>query len=141
MDLVIDNEFRKLLIPLTEDEKEKLQLSLISNGCLDAIKVWNGIIVDGHHRYEICKEYGIEFRTQNMKFVDRDEALVWALENQLARRNLDAFQRGKVVLKVKDIESEQAKKRQSQALGEPRGVKKSVKEKLPEQKWHSGLRG
>ena len=66
-ELIIDEEFRRLLVPLTDDEKEKLQLSITTNGCLDPLKVWDGMIVDGHHRYDICKEYGVEFIVQEME--------------------------------------------------------------------------
>ena len=123
-DLIIDKEFSDLLIPLTEDEREKLQMSLMADGCLDPLKVWDGIIVDGHHRYEICREYGIDFRVQEMEFRDRDEALVWALENQLARRNLNNFQRAEVALRIKGIVAEKAKEKQLSAL--KKGTEKPV---------------
>jgi len=129
-DLIIDKEFRDLLIPLTEDEREKLQVSLMADGCLDPLKVWDGIIVDGHHRYEICQEYGIEYRVQEMEFKDRDGALVWALENQLARRNLNNFQRAETALKIEAVIAAKAKEKQKR---KPQSVvQKSVEQKSVE---------
>lgn len=112
-ELITDEKFRQLLIPLTNDEIEKLRSDIVANGCLDTIKVWCGMIVDGHHRYDICQEYGIEFKIQEMEFADRDEALVWALQNQLARRNLNNFQRAETALKIKDIVAKKAKEKQT----------------------------
>jgi len=30
------------------------EANILKNGCYDPIKIWNGTIVDGHNRYEIC---------------------------------------------------------------------------------------
>ena len=53
------------LIPLSEESYNELKKSFLDNGFLrrkGLIEVWKGhdIIVDGHHRYAICKELGIE---------------------------------------------------------------------------------
>lgn len=55
MNLKINKEFEELIPPLTIEEEENLENSLKNEGCRDALVVWNGTIVDGHHRYKICK--------------------------------------------------------------------------------------
>jgi len=52
--------------------------------------VWRGILVDGHNRHEICVRLGIPFRMQELSIADdtREGAMAWAIDNQLARRNL-----------------------------------------------------
>ena len=52
--LIVDPEFKGLIRPLTTSEREQLEANLLADGCLDSIIVWDGIIVDGHNRYEIC---------------------------------------------------------------------------------------
>ena len=32
----------------------KLEDNLLQDGCREPISLWEGIILDGHHRYEIC---------------------------------------------------------------------------------------
>jgi N6-adenosine-specific RNA methylase IME4 len=86
--LSIDPEFAKWIPPLTEEEYKALELSILEEGCRDAIIVWNGVIVDGHNRYNICTNAGIPFQTKEITFQSREEAQDWIDKNQLARRNL-----------------------------------------------------
>ena len=53
-ELRIDEEFRTIIPPLSAAEYSNLEQSLRLEGCRDAITVWDGVIVDGHNRYEIC---------------------------------------------------------------------------------------
>jgi N6-adenosine-specific RNA methylase IME4 len=46
------------------------------------------VIVDGHNRYKICVQHGIEFDTVEKEFDDIDHAKDWIDMNQLGRRNL-----------------------------------------------------
>lgn len=59
--LNIDPEFKDLIPPLTTEELEMLEESIVANGCESPLIVWNGIIVDGHNRYAICHKRGIPF--------------------------------------------------------------------------------
>jgi len=88
MDLKINNELKKLIPPLTSEERVLLEQSIINEGCRDAILIWQGVIVDGHNRYEICKQHGIEYRTETKDFADESAAKVWMIDNQKGRRNL-----------------------------------------------------
>lgn len=87
MQLNIDPEFKNLLAPLTKDEYSELEKDILENGCEDTIKVWNGIIVDGHNRYSICLKHGLIFDTQEKEFDSRDQVKNWMIRHQLARRN------------------------------------------------------
>lgn len=86
--LIIDPEFRDLIPPLTVHELENLEESLLREGCREPIAVWNQIIIDGHHRYEICKRHGLSFEIQIIQFPAREDAVSWICLNQLGRRNL-----------------------------------------------------
>ncbi len=96
--LTVDPEFHALIPPLSADERAALKASLLSEGCRDALVVWNGVILDGHNRYEICLAHDIPFETVARDFETRDAAKLWIIDNQLARRNLPAYERGRLAL-------------------------------------------
>jgi len=86
--LIIDQEFKALIPPLTPDERAGLEASILTEGCRDALIVWGDILIDGHNRYEICTKHNIPYKTQQIEFASRAEARIWIRKNQLARRNL-----------------------------------------------------
>lgn len=92
-EIAISQEFKSLIPPLSETEKEQLEANLIKEGCRDPLVVWNGILIDGHNRLEICMNHGLEFKVVEKDFANKDEAKDWMDANQLGRRNLspDAF--------------------------------------------------
>ena len=88
----IDPEFQNLIPVLTTDEKEALEASLLKEGCRDALVLWDGKLLDGHSRYEICTRLNIPWKPYSMTFDNRDAAKIWIINNQLARRNLTPMQ-------------------------------------------------
>ena len=100
-ELTVDPEFRDLIPPLNEEELKLLEASLVADGCESPLIVWNGVIVDGHNRYAICRKHEIPFSIQEKNFSSRDDAMLWMLRNQLGRRNLNDYQRGEMVLVLK----------------------------------------
>lgn len=106
-DALIDVEFRSIIPPLAPEEFKALEESIIAEGCRDAIVVWKekGVILDGHNRYDICVKHSIPYRTFEKPLADRDEAILWIIDNQLGRRNLNPEQmsllRGQKYNKIK----------------------------------------
>ena len=96
----IDNEFRNYIRPLSNEEFEKLEASILSEGIRDPLVVWQGILLDGYHRYKIAQEHGLDYKTVEVELPDRDTAKEWILVNQLGRRNLTeqeaSYYRGKL---------------------------------------------
>lgn len=94
-EIKINPEFQKLIPPLKEEPKRILEELLIEHGLQDSIKTWNGYIIDGHNRYEICKKYGIPIRTTSMdlEFDHENDAKIWMIDNQFGRRDLEDYQR------------------------------------------------
>lgn len=89
--LTVDPEFADLCRPLTPEERNLLETSIIEHGCLDPIITWAGhqdTILDGHNRYEICESNGVGFKTKALKFDSREAAIEWVITNQLGKRNL-----------------------------------------------------
>jgi hypothetical protein len=84
----IDPEFQGLIPPLAPEELQQLEDNLRCDGCRDSLVVWNDILVNGHHRFEICSRLKIPFETRPIEFSSRIEAADWIDANQLGRRNL-----------------------------------------------------
>ena len=110
-DLTVDPEFRDLIPPLNEEELKLLEESLVADGCESPLIVWNGVIVDGHNRYAICRKHEIPFAIQEKNFSSRDDAMLWMLRNQLGRRNLNNYQRVELVLKFEPLVKSAAEQR------------------------------
>ena len=110
-DLAVDPEFRDLIPPLNEEELKLLEESLVADGCESPLIVWNGVIVDGHNRYAICRKHEIPFAIQEKNFSSRDDAMLWMLRNQLGRRNLNNYQRVELVLKFEPLVKNAAEQR------------------------------
>lgn len=87
-ELKIDPEFKGLIKALQPREYLQLENNILTDGCREAIITWNGIIVDGHNRYEICKRHNIPFRIKEMDFDCREAVIAWICANQLGRRNI-----------------------------------------------------
>lgn len=106
----IDQEFKNLIPPLKKEEYSQLKSSIKKEGCRDAIILWNDIIIDGHNRHEICTKENIKFKTTNKKFKDRNEVILWMIDNQLGRRNISLWDRGRLANKKVEILTPQGEK-------------------------------
>jgi hypothetical protein len=114
MQVKINDEFKNLIPELSEEEFNQLTQNIINEGCRDAIVLWQNFIVDGHNRFKICSENNIKFNTIQKEFKDQNDVIIWIINNQFGRRNLNNYQRANLELKLKDKLAEQAKKRQGQ---------------------------
>lgn len=87
-DLKVDNDFKCLIRPLSEEEYLQLEKNIKRDGCREPLVVWEDTIVDGHNRYRICKKHGIPFAVHQISFESKDDAVIWICVNQLGRRNI-----------------------------------------------------
>lgn len=88
LELKIDRDFKELIRPLFSEEYKQLEENLIADGCREPIIVWNGTIIDGHNRYEICTKRKIPFEIMEKQFASKEDAIIWICNNQLGRRNI-----------------------------------------------------
>lgn len=116
-DLKIDIEIENLLPILDEEKYKLLEEDIKKNGCINPIIVWNGIIVDGHHRYKICQANNISFKTKEMQFDNKQEAMIWAWTTQKARRNVDDGTLFKIAEKFRPYYEEKAKQNLKTSTG------------------------
>ena len=115
-DIIIDPEFRDLIPSPSKEELAGLESSIVAEGCRDSLMVWEetGILLDGHNRHEICERVGKTYTLRSMSFGSRDQAIEWVIRNQFSRRNLSAYDRAVLALKLKPIEEARAKEKQVQ---------------------------
>ena len=103
--IVVLEELRSFIPSPTDDELTQLEANIVKNGCKDALLLWETtqrvidensltpdapayILVDGHNRFKICKERGINFNVQVMRFESLKEVKDYMIDLQLGRRNL-----------------------------------------------------
>lgn len=122
----IDEEFKHLIPPLTDDEFNQLEENCIKEGIRDSLVVWTTpsgaqFLIDGHNRYKIAQSHNLEYQVKEMEFSNRDEVKVWIAKNQMGRRNLLPQVRAKLALKVKPEITRMAKERQNLGLKSDEG--------------------
>lgn len=122
MSIRIDPEFESLIPPLTADEFKQLEENCVAEGIRDPLVVWStgkpgddDILVDGHNRWKISAHHGgMIFTTKRIMFKDRDEVKKWIIQNQFGRRNLSAYDRSVLALKLKPLIQEKAKEKETE---------------------------
>lgn len=118
MNIVVNEELKAYIDPLTPEEYEALERSILTEGCRDALVLWGDVLVDGHNRYGICQKHGIAFQTvQNTRFKTLDDVHLWMIDQHLGRRSVSDFLRGVLALRKKDIV--EARRAQAAAAQDP----------------------
>lgn len=108
--VTIDSEFQSLIPPLSSEEFQQLTENCKRDGIMDSLKVWNGILIDGHNRYRIAEEWDLNYQTEEMEFPDRTAVRRWIIKNQLGRRNLNTYNRSVLALELEPIIQTEAEK-------------------------------
>ena len=107
MNIVVQEDLKSYIDPLTPEEYEALERSILAEGCRDALVLWGDILVDGHNRFGICQKHNVQFRTvQNPNFRSIDDVHLWMIDQHLGRRSVSDFQRGVLALRKKEIIAE-----------------------------------
>jgi hypothetical protein len=61
-------------------------------------------LLDGHSRWEICAQHHLRYTVVEVKGLEtREDAKIWILRNQFARRNLTPYQRAELALKLEPL--------------------------------------
>lgn len=107
VDIVVNEELKAYIDPMTPDEYEALERSILAEGCRDALVLWGEMLVDGHHRYSVCRKHDLPFKTmQNTQFQSMDDVHLWMIDQHLGRRSVSPFQRGVLALRKRAILAE-----------------------------------
>lgn len=123
--LTVDPKFRDKIPPSKPEEKERLEQNILADGEVrEPIVTWNGVIIDGHTRWEIIQRHPeIPYTVKEMDFPDEWAAIAWMCRNQLGRRNINEATWMKLIQEEHDamVKSEGApvgNNRASKQLGE-----------------------
>jgi len=119
MDIVVNEEIKAYIDPLSLDEYRALERSILAEGCRDALVLWGDMLVDGHNRYAICRLHDIPFRTvQSTRFQSIEDVHLWMIDQHLGRRSLSDFQRGVLALRKREIVADRLARTPAGAGGE-----------------------
>lgn len=106
--LIVVDELKRFIPALSQEEYKQLEQNLLEHGCKDPLTIWETtekvvgvseienaiyVILDGHNRFEICKNNQIDFKISTpLKFDSMDAAKDYMINHQLGRRNLNPEQ-------------------------------------------------
>jgi len=117
MNIVVNEDLKAYIDPLTPEEYEALERSLLAEGCRDALVLWGDVLVDGHNRYAICTQHGLPFQTvQNPRFQSLEDVQLWMIDQHLGRRSVSDFQRGVLALRKRQIVADRQARQRAGAL-------------------------
>ncbi len=135
MQIKINDVLRAYIEPLTESEYQALERSILTEGCRDALVLWQDVLVDGHNRYQICQEHGIPFKvTENTSFRNFEDVKLWMIDNNLGRRSISDYQRGVLALRKKEIMSARALELAAEAAAEDAKIAPPEGDEAPSKK-------
>jgi len=136
MDIIVKQELKAYIDPLTADEHEALERSILAEGCRDALVLWGDVLVDGHNRHGICQKHGLPFNTvQNTRFKSMEDVHLWMIEQHLGRRSVSDFQRGVLALRKREILAERKRIEQEQLQRESDGTADDAAEAQDSPPW------
>jgi 16S rRNA G966 N2-methylase RsmD len=126
-DIIVDAEFAALIPPLSAEERQQLEENIVEHGgARDPLVVWASkgtlTLLDGHNRYDICTRLDLPFEIEEMRFSDRSHAEEWIIRNQFGRRNLAAYVRVQLTLRLEETIASRAKANQTARKGLQRGT-------------------
>jgi len=90
--IIIDEEFKRILPALDEQTYAWLEENILEYCCREPLVLWNDILIDGHNRYAILTKHDLPVNTVSMEFNSRDDVLIWIISTQVSRRNLNPLQ-------------------------------------------------
>ena len=123
-EIKVNPEYYNLVNPISTLEYETLKNSIKEDGLYYPIVINSkGEILDGHHRYKICKELGIPIKYEIKYFDNSIAEKRFVIDINLKRRQLNDFQKAELCYKLENLYKEQARLRQLSKL-------KNVKDKL-----------
>jgi len=115
----INEDFKKLIPALTQEEYKQLEDNCMAEGIREKILTWNGFIIDGHNRYEIAQKWDLDFETENKHFDSEDDVYLWMIDNQNGRRNLTDGWKYKLQQTKKEILAKKGAEKYKETVGRP----------------------
>lgn len=110
--LSISKEYLDLIPRLSEQDRARLYESIKKDGLMVPITVNSkGIILDGHTRYEICKELKTKIKYSVKTFESEEDEMRFVVMTNLARRQLNKLQKIELAWPLYELEKKRAEAR------------------------------
>ncbi|MFZ4440331.1 MAG: DUF5131 family protein [Syntrophales bacterium] len=120
-----------LILPAMEQEEfEKFKIDIKEHGLIEPIALFEGRIIDGIHRYQACKELGIDARGRTWE--GGMDPVAYVVTKNIHRRHLSAGQKAIAATKVIEYYAGEAKKRRQEHGKTAPGRKKTLPELVRE---------
>src|SRR5215467_1447116 len=118
MNIIIKEDYEKLIPPMSQEEYQALKQSIkeIGKNMIPVIINQHDTLLDGHGRARACTELGINLDYQVMTFTDPLEEKKFVIETNLLRRQQNEFQRVECGFSLEDIEKDKARQRKQSTL-------------------------
>ena len=134
MNITVNEDLKAYIDPLTSDEYEALERSILAEGCRDALVLWGDLLIDGHNRYAICQTHGLAFQTkQSTMFKGMEDVHLWMIDQHLGRRSVSDFQRGILALRKRQIIADRGAR--SEASRTPESITPDASEPVDAPPW------
>ena len=95
--MVVLEELKEYLRPLSPDELFLLEESCVEDGVLHPMIAWRRgeelILIDGHHRYQIAQKHDLSFDVLEKDFEDIQAVKDWMSSTQRGRRNISDYRK------------------------------------------------
>ena len=115
MKLIVSTVYAALIPSITKTQYQSLKESIKESGLWVPILVnKHGVILDGHHRFRACTEFGVSIKYAVREFKNDLLEKKFVIECNLLRRHLNDFQKAELGIPLLEIETELAKKRQGE---------------------------
>lgn len=116
--LIVDEEYFDLVPRPTKEDRHSLKQSILADGQQVPIVVnTQRIILDGHTRFELCNELHLKPKFIIKKFANKHEEKKFVIMSNLARRNLNKFQKIEMCWDIYENERKRAWERISSQGG------------------------
>lgn len=113
-DIKIEPLFRRLELPLDEEERVVLEKDILERGYSQSFFTWRGFLLMGFDAFEICNQHGIKYKVKPKKYPSKEVAiselckthLKLGSDNEMMRKHLigTRFHAEKSVAKSKSPE-------------------------------------
>jgi len=100
-----------LIPPMDDEDYAKLRDDIKENGLLEPITLYEGMILDGRHRYQVCGELAIDCPTRDYK---GDTPAQYVISLNVNRRHLTTTQRTAIALAAVPHYEKEARERQGE---------------------------
>lgn len=87
-DIIIDEDFKRLIQPVDKIELNKLETDICNNGLDKKLPIWKNQLLMGFQIYEICQNNSVPYETEEITLSNKTSAQSWICSEQLNRSDL-----------------------------------------------------